>query len=71
LAVQLGLRGFFKNQNGSVWIEVEGAPLALEHFLIEFTGHPPLLAQIDKLTWTARVGAGACVGGEASSHPVA
>ena len=54
LAVQLGLGGFVKNQNGSVLIEVEGAPVAVERFLNELSGHPPPLAQIEKLTWAAR-----------------
>jgi hydrogenase maturation protein HypF len=54
LAVRLHLRGFVKNQAGSVLIEVEGETPTLERFLTEIVGQPPPLAQIEHVSWEAR-----------------
>jgi hydrogenase maturation protein HypF len=54
LAARLRLRGFVKNQSGSLLIEVEGEPASLEHFLAELAHRPPPLAQIENLTWEPR-----------------
>ena len=51
LAVRLELRGFVKNQTGSVLIEVEGEVSALDWFLTELKTKPPPLALIDQLSW--------------------
>ena len=51
LATRLGLRGFVQNQTGTLRIEIEGDPTALDDFLAELTSRPPALAQIDKVTW--------------------
>jgi hydrogenase maturation protein HypF len=51
LAARLSLGGFVKNQTGSVLIEVEGEPLALNRFLTELAAQPPPLSQIDQVTW--------------------
>ncbi len=54
LATRLQLRGFIKNVNGGVHIEVEGEPLSLDRFLDELTAQPPPLARIDELRWSPR-----------------
>jgi hydrogenase maturation protein HypF len=54
LAARLQLRGFVRNQAGSVLIEVEGDIVCLDSFLAELTHNPPPLAQIDRLTWERR-----------------
>jgi hydrogenase maturation protein HypF len=54
LAVRLHLGGFVKNQTGSLCIEVEGEPSALERFLAELARQPPPLAQIEHLSWEPR-----------------
>src|SRR5207245_3158347 len=51
LATRLALRGFVKNQTGSVHIEVEGDPPSLENFLSELVVRPPPLAQVEHLSW--------------------
>jgi hydrogenase maturation protein HypF len=51
LATRLRLRGFVQNRTGSVVIEVEGAPTALDSFLRELSTHPPPLAHIEHLSW--------------------
>jgi hydrogenase maturation protein HypF len=51
LAFRLQLRGFVRNQTGGVWIEVEGDPPSLDHFLAELAGSPPPLARIDHVSW--------------------
>src|SRR5262249_47971471 len=43
------LRGFVKNQTGSVAIEVEGDPAALARFLEELTERPPPLAKVGQI----------------------
>ncbi len=50
LAARNGLGGFVRNQTGTVLIEVEGDPTALDHFLAELTERPPPLAQIAGLS---------------------
>jgi hydrogenase maturation protein HypF len=54
LATRLRLGGFVKNQTGSVLIEVEGKPPALDGFLAELADHPPPLALIEHLSWEGR-----------------
>jgi hydrogenase maturation protein HypF len=54
LASRLNLRGFVKNQTGSVLIEVEGEPSSLEDFLSELAGRHPPLAHIERLSWEQR-----------------
>ena len=54
LAVRLGLRGFVKNQTGSVLIEIEGESPSLECFLAELVERPPPLAHIQHLSWEQR-----------------
>jgi hydrogenase maturation protein HypF len=54
LAARLQLGGFVKNRTGSLLIEVEGEPTALERFVAELAGQPPPLAQIESLTWEPR-----------------
>jgi hydrogenase maturation protein HypF len=54
LAVRLHLRGFVKNQTGSVLIEVEGEVPELEAFLAELRDHPPPLALIQGLSCETR-----------------
>ena len=51
LAVRRQLGGFVRNQTGSVLIEVEGKPAALELFLAELTRRPPPLAHIEYVSW--------------------
>jgi acylphosphatase len=51
LAARLQLAGFVRNQTGSVQIEVEGEPAALDHFMAELAGRPPALAQINEVHW--------------------
>jgi hydrogenase maturation protein HypF len=51
LADRLHLCGFVKNQTGSVLIEVEGEPSALECFLTELATQPPTLTHIEHLSW--------------------
>jgi hydrogenase maturation protein HypF len=51
LASQLSLRGFVRNQAGSVSIEVEGQRDALDSFLDELTSRPPPLARIQEVSW--------------------
>src|SRR5947209_827849 len=51
LASHLELHGFVKNRTGSVWIEVEGEPPALDRFLTRLAAEPPPLARIDHLSW--------------------
>jgi hydrogenase maturation protein HypF len=51
LAVRRQLGGFVRNQTGSVLIEVEGKPAALELFFADLTGRPPPLAHIEHLSW--------------------
>src|SRR5580765_5387791 len=51
LATRLSLRGFVKNQTGTVFIEVEGLRHNLETFLAELASKPPPLAQIKKIAW--------------------
>jgi hydrogenase maturation protein HypF len=54
LASTLGLRGFVRNETGSVFIEIEGERAALERFRSElFAGAPPL-ARIEELTLEER-----------------
>src|SRR5262245_3709769 len=54
LASRLGLRGFIRNGNGGVVIEVEGEPSTLDRFLAEVTTQPPPLARIDEVRWSSR-----------------
>jgi hydrogenase maturation protein HypF len=54
LATRLRLRGFIKNVNGGVLIEVEGETHSLDRFLDELTAEPPPLARIDDLRWSSR-----------------
>jgi len=54
LAARLHLGGFVKNQTGTVLIEVEGEPPALEQLLAELADRPPPLAHIEHLAWEAR-----------------
>jgi hydrogenase maturation protein HypF len=51
LALQLGLRGFVKNQSGRVVIEVEGEPAALDRFLRKLESSPPPLSWIEAVDW--------------------
>ncbi|HEY5311003.1 MAG TPA: acylphosphatase, partial [Pirellulales bacterium] len=51
LASQLSLRGFVRNQAGTVSIEVEGQRDALDSFLDELTSRPPPLARIQDVSW--------------------
>lgn len=51
LATRLGLGGLVKNQTGTVRIEIEGEPAALDVFLNELARRPPPLAQIEHLAW--------------------
>jgi len=55
LASRFGLHGFVKNQTGGVLIEVEGETPTLEQFVAELTNRPPPLAQIDEVSWAARL----------------
>jgi hydrogenase maturation protein HypF len=52
LASRLQLAGFVRNQTGSVLIEVEGEPQALDCFLADLAGRPPPLAQIESVSWS-------------------
>jgi hydrogenase maturation protein HypF len=54
LAARLCLRGFVRNQTGTVLIEAEGEPTALDAFLAELASRPPPLAQIEHLSWEPR-----------------
>src|SRR5690349_883480 len=54
LATRLGLAGSVKNQTGTVLIEIEGEPPALDAFLDELAGKPPPLAHIEHLSWEQR-----------------
>ncbi len=54
LATRLRLRGFVKNVEGSVLIEVEGEPSTLDRFLHELRADSPPLARIDAVTWSDR-----------------
>jgi hydrogenase maturation protein HypF len=54
LASRLHLGGFVRNQTGTVLIEVEGEPPALDCFLAELAGQPPPLAHIEHLSWEPR-----------------
>jgi hydrogenase maturation protein HypF len=58
LATRLRLRGFIKNVNGGVLIEVEGETHSLDRFLDELTAEPPPLARIDDLRWSSRPACG-------------
>jgi hydrogenase maturation protein HypF len=51
LATRLHLRGFVKNQTGSVLIEVEGDTTSLDTFLADLVGKAPPLARIEHLSW--------------------
>jgi hydrogenase maturation protein HypF len=50
LATRLQLKGFVKNQTGSLRIEVEGELRSIETFLTELKDRPPPLALIEGLT---------------------
>lgn len=52
LATQLRLGGFVRNQEGVVWIEVEGEAPALNEFIREIKDRPPPLAQIQHMSWS-------------------
>ena len=54
LATRLRLRGFIKNLNGGVLIEVEGEATTLERFGAELADRPPPLALIEHLSWERR-----------------
>lgn len=54
LANRHGLRGFVRNRTGTVLIEVEGEPRALDQFLSDLTSRPPPLARIDEVRWAPR-----------------
>ncbi len=54
LAQRLDLRGFVRNQAGTVLIEVEGESASLEDFLGELVRTPPPMAQIDGVGWEPR-----------------
>jgi hydrogenase maturation protein HypF len=54
LASRLHLCGFVKNQTGTLLVEIEGEPPALDAFLAELENHPPPLAQIQGLSWEPR-----------------
>ena len=54
LAERLHITGFVRNQTGTVLIEAEGEPSALDGFLGELTNRPPPLALIEDLSWEAR-----------------
>jgi len=60
LAARLRLRGFVKNQTGSMLIEVEGEPSSLECFLDELADRHPPLARIEHLSWEQRGLRGEC-----------
>ncbi len=49
LALRHGLRGCVRNEAGSVAIEVEGAPRAIEEFLAALTAEAPPLARIESV----------------------
>jgi hydrogenase maturation protein HypF len=52
LAHSLGLCGFVLNTSAGVVIEAEGAGAALDRFLLNLTGSPPTLAEIESVTVT-------------------
>jgi hydrogenase maturation protein HypF len=54
LAARLQLRGFVRNQTGTLLIEVEGEPPSLERFLAELSDRPPPLAHVEHLSWERR-----------------
>jgi hydrogenase maturation protein HypF len=54
LATRLGLGGHVKNQSGTVLIEIEGEPPALDSFLVELAHRPPPLAHIEDISWEQR-----------------
>ncbi|HZW30377.1 MAG TPA: Sua5/YciO/YrdC/YwlC family protein, partial [Isosphaeraceae bacterium] len=54
LACKLGLKGWIRNGDGGVVIEVEGGPSTLDSFLAELTSQPPPLARIDAVHWSNR-----------------
>jgi hydrogenase maturation protein HypF len=54
LAARLHLVGFVRNQTGTLRIEVEGEPAALDRFLAELADRPPPLAHIEHLAWEKR-----------------
>jgi hydrogenase maturation protein HypF len=54
LATRLGLSGLVRNQTGTLLIEVEGEPSALDGFLSELAERPPPLAHVEHLSWEAR-----------------
>ncbi len=49
LAERCGLSGHVGNHSGGVFIEIEGRPAALEHFVQTLTAQPPPLARIESL----------------------
>jgi hydrogenase maturation protein HypF len=51
LATSLNLAGFVNNQTGTVRIEIEGEPAALDRFLAELAAHPPPLARVEHTSW--------------------
>jgi len=53
LACRLGLGGFVRNRAGSVVIEAEGTPGALDRFLEELQNEVPPLAKIDRVSHRA------------------
>lgn len=50
LAEGLGLAGFVGNDQGGVFVEVEGGPEPLRTFLDELRRHPPPLAVVERVT---------------------
>src|SRR5262249_54094732 len=51
LATSNHLAGFVLNQTGTVRIEIEGEPAALDRFLTELATHPPPLSRVEHLSW--------------------
>jgi len=49
VALRLGLGGFVRNQDGHVWIEVEGEPDTIDQFLAELSTRPPPLARVGEV----------------------
>jgi hydrogenase maturation protein HypF len=55
LATRLRLCGFVQNRTGTVHIEVEGYPDALDQFVSDLTERPPPLANIEQVSWEKTV----------------
>ncbi|MFO0950242.1 MAG: carbamoyltransferase HypF [Isosphaeraceae bacterium] len=51
VATRLGLAGFVRNEGGSVRVEAEGEPLALDSLIAAVQTNPPPLARVEGVSW--------------------